>query len=131
MHIYITSLDKTTSFLNINKIILPTINGNLSILNNHTALITALEIGILAIKSNKKWLCFIIRGGFVSIKRNKINLLAHNIKNITSINISETQKNLEKAILKVKESKTKKEQLDAIIKLKIATAYLEATHYLL
>jgi len=72
----------------------------------------------------------ILCGGLAEIYRNRVTVLLNDVEELTNIELSEATKELEKATLNVENAKTNKDQLDASVELKKATARLEAINYL-
>jgi F-type H+-transporting ATPase subunit epsilon len=59
----------------VDEVVLPGKTGQLGVLEGHTPLITALQIGILRIKIGEKWSCTIALGGFATILNNQVTVL--------------------------------------------------------
>jgi F-type H+-transporting ATPase subunit epsilon len=62
------------------------IDGQVTILPNHASLITALDVGIVNIKSSSSNSNFVIHGGFLEIYDNKVVILADACETFQSIN---------------------------------------------
>ena len=95
-----------------------------------TALITALDTGLLRIKLDEKWTPIILCGGLAEIDRNRVTVLVNDVEELANIELSEATKELEKATLAIEKAETSKDRLDASVELKKATARLEAINYL-
>ena len=130
LNIRVLTPDKIICSTIAKKIILPGLTGEIGILENHAALITALDIGLLRIKSKDKWIPIILCGGLAEVDRNQVTILANDIQELTNINFKKATKNLEEAILIFNNAKSEKIKLDAAIEVKKATVYLEAIKYL-
>ena len=72
----------------------------------------------------------ILCGGLAEIDRNRVTVLVNDVEELTNVELSEATKELEKATLAVENAETNKDQLDASVELKKATARLEAINYL-
>src|SRR6476469_4222149 len=75
------------------EIILPTNTGQMGVLSNHAPLITALDIGVMLIRTKKNWISLALMGGFALVKQNQITVL---------VNEAEEQKQKVKANLEFK-----------------------------
>ena len=112
------------------EVVLPGLTGQVGVLEGHAALITALDTGLLRIKSNEKWTPIILCGGLAEIDQNQVTVLVNDVEELTKIELNEATKELEKATLKVETAETSKSRLDASVELKKASARLEAINYL-
>jgi F-type H+-transporting ATPase subunit epsilon len=112
------------------EVVLPGLTGQVGVLDGHAALITALDTGLLRIKSNEKWTPIILCGGLAEIDQNQVTVLVNDVEELTKIELNEATKELEKATLKVETAETSKSRLDASVELKKASARLEAINYL-
>jgi F-type H+-transporting ATPase subunit epsilon len=112
------------------EVVLPGLTGQVGVLEGHAALITALDTGLLRIKSNEKWTPIILCGGLAEIDQNQVTVLVNDVEELSKIELNEATKELEKATLKVETAETSKLRLDASVELKKATARLEAINYL-
>ena len=65
--------------------IVPSITGQLGILANHAPMVTALDIGVLRIKYEQKWLVIILFGGFVEVKDNQVTIVSNDIEDTAKI----------------------------------------------
>ena len=112
------------------EVVLPGLTGQVGVLEGHAALITALDTGLLRIKSNEKWTPIILCGGLAEIDQNQVTVLVNDVEELSKIELNEATKELEKATLKVETAETSKLRLDASVELKKASARLEAINYL-
>lgn len=126
--------DRILCSTKIEELILPTLTGKVGILNGHAPLITGLEAaGLLRIKLDKKWTPILLFGGVAKIFRKEgteVKIITNYIEEFTNIELSETTKELEKAILAVKNAKTSKDRIDTALELKKARARSEAANLL-
>lgn len=124
--IKILTLDSFFCKNNAKKINLPTITGYLSILENHTSLMTTLDIGVISVFSDEDSFFYIILGGFAIIKQNKIIILANNIEIINSLDSSKYNLEFQKAKRILESAETEKERVNAIFQYKLAKARYES-----
>ena len=52
------------------EVILPSTTGQLGVLPGHISLVTAIDIGVLRLRSNSKWTSIALMGGFAEIESN-------------------------------------------------------------
>jgi F-type H+-transporting ATPase subunit epsilon len=130
MNIRVLTPDRVFCSTTANEVVLPGLTGQVGVLDGHAALITALDTGLLRIKLNDKWTPIILCGGLAEIDRNRVTVLVNDVEELTNVELSEATKELEKATLAVENAETNKDQLDASVELKKATARLEAINYL-
>lgn len=130
MNIRVLTPDRIICSTTADEIVLPGLTGQVGVLDDHAALITALDTGLLRIKSNEKWTPIILCGGLAEIDQNQVTVLVNDVEELNKIELNEATKDLEKATLAVETAETSKSRLDASIELKKATARLEAMNYL-
>lgn len=108
------------------EVILPSSTGQLGILVNHAPLLTALDIGVMRLKINGKWESIVLMEGFAEVENNKVTILSNGAEEASNIDLATAQAELEKISLLVDEAETKKEKIEAAIKLRKAKARLQA-----
>ena len=110
----------------VEELILPSSTGQLGILTDHAPLLTALDIGVMRLKTGGNWISFVLMEGFAEVEDNKITILCNGAEEGASIDASTAQAALEKVTLLVDEAATKKEKIEATIELRKAKARLQA-----
>nr|YP_009478324.1 cf1 epsilon subunit of atp synthase [Prototheca cutis]BBD20231.1 cf1 epsilon subunit of atp synthase [Prototheca cutis] len=108
------------------KIILPTTTGYISILENYTSFMTALDIGILSIFSEEEIYSYIIFGGFAIIKQNNVNILTNIVEVSNKLDISQYNLEFQKAKSILESAETEKQRINAIFQYKLAKARYES-----
>ena len=108
------------------ELILPSSTGQIGILADHAPLLTALDIGVMKLKSNGGWTSIVLMEGFAEVKENKVTILCNGAEEGSSIDLTTAQEELEKVTLLVDEATTKKEKIEATIELRKAKARLQA-----
>jgi F-type H+-transporting ATPase subunit epsilon len=108
------------------EIILPSSTGQLGILKDHAPLLTALDIGVMRLKTAGKWTSIILVEGFAEVENNKVTVLCSGAEETNNIDLSQAQAGLEKATLAVDQAATKKEKIEATIELRKAKARIQA-----
>ena len=108
------------------ELILPSSTGQLGILTDHAPLLTALDIGVMRLKSEAGWTSIVLMEGFAEVEDNKVTILCNGAQEGSSIDLKTAQEELEKITLLVDEATTKKEKIEATIELRKAKARLQA-----
>ena len=125
-NVRVISPDKIVLDVDAEELILPTSTGQLGILTDHAPLLTALDIGVMRVKTETGWNSIVLLEGFAEVEANKVTVLCNGAEEASSINLKTAQDALEKIILLVEEATTKKEKIEATIELRIAKARLQA-----
>ena len=126
LNVRVITPDKVVWDATANELILPSSTGQIGILTGHAPLLTALDIGVMRLKSDKGWTSIVIMEGFAEVEENKVTILCNGAEEGSSINLKTAQEELEKVTLLVDEATTKKEKIEATIELRKAKARLQA-----
>ena len=108
------------------ELILPSSTGQVGVLTDHAPLLTALDIGVMRLKSDAGWTSIVLMEGFAEVEDNKVTILCNGAEEGSSIDLKTAQEELEKVTLLVDEATTKKEKIEATIELRKAKARLQA-----
>ena len=108
------------------ELILPSSTGQLGILADHAPLLTALDIGVMRLKTDGNWASIVLMEGFAEVEDNKVTILCNGAEEGSTIELKTAQEELEKVTLLVDEATTKKEKIEATIELRKAKARLQA-----
>ena len=126
LNVRVITPDKVVWDAVVEELILPSSTGQLGILTDHAPLLTALDIGVMRLKTGGNWISFVLMEGFAEVEDNKITILCNGAEEGASIDASTAQAALEKVTLLVDEAATKKEKIEATIELRKAKARLQA-----
>nr|YP_009667903.1 ATP synthase CF1 epsilon subunit [Radula japonica]QCW58678.1 ATP synthase CF1 epsilon subunit [Radula japonica] len=111
----------------IQEIILSTNSGQIGILSNHAPLLTALDIGIVKIRTKEQqWSTMALMGGFAMIENNQMTILVNEAEKATEIDYQEAQETFQKAKLNIVQAEGKKQTIEANLAFERAKARLEA-----
>ena len=110
----------------VEELILPSSTGQIGILTDHAPLLTALDIGVMRLKTDAGWTSIVLMEGFAEVEENKVTILCNGAEAGSSIDLKTAQEELEKVTLLVDEAATKKEKIEATIELRKAKARLQA-----
>mgnify|MGYP000226742413 FL=1 len=112
------------------EIILPSTTGQLGILDGHAPLITALDIGVLRIKTDQKWTPIILFGGFAEVDQNQITILVNGVEETDNLKLNNATIDLDNATIDLNNAKTNREKIEASQNLKKASARVQAATFL-
>jgi F-type H+-transporting ATPase subunit epsilon len=104
------------------EIILPTNTGLLGVLTNHAPIITALDIGLMSIYSNKEWFSVALMGGFALVKQNQVTVLVNSAESKETIDFSKAEQAFSEAKEQLEKAGCKKEKVEANFAFKRARA---------
>ena len=108
------------------QVVLPAVTGDLGILKDHAPLLTALDIGVMRLKTSGNWTSIILVEGFAEVEKNNVTVLCSSAEEANNIELNQAQVELEKATLEVDQATTKKEKIEATIELRKAKARVQA-----
>ena len=126
LNVRVITPDKVVWDAMADELILPSSTGQIGILSDHAPLLTALDIGVMRLKSDAGWTSIVLMEGFAEVEDNKVTILCNGAEEGSSIDATIAQQELEKVTLLVDEATTKKEKIEATIELRKAKARLQA-----
>ena len=126
LNVRVITPDKVVWDATAEEIILPSSTGQLGILTGHAPLLTALDIGVMRIKVETDWISIVLMEGFAEVEDDKITILSNGAEEGSNIDLTSAQADVEQITLLVNEATTKKEKIEATLKLRKAKARLQA-----
>ena len=126
LNVRVITPDKVVWDAMADELVLPSSTGQIGILTDHAPLLTALDIGVMKLKSDSGWTSIVLMEGFAEVEDNKVTILCNGAEEGDSIDAKTAQEELEKVTLLVDEATTKKERIQATIELRKAKARLQA-----
>ena len=126
LNVRVITPDKVVWDASAEELILPSSTGQLGILTDHAPLLTALDIGVMRLKTDGNWTSIVLMEGFAEVEDNKITILSNGAEEGSTIDSNAAQSELEKVTLLVDQATTKKEKIDATLELRKAKARLQA-----
>ncbi|PSB22095.1 F0F1 ATP synthase subunit epsilon [Phormidesmis priestleyi ULC007] len=122
--------DKTVWDSSAEEVILPSTTGQLGILSGHAPLLTALETGVMRVRSaDKTWVPIALMGGFAEVENNEVTILVNGAERGDSIDRDAARAaytEAESRYSQLQQSTNKQEQIQATQALKRARARLQA-----
>ena len=126
LNVRVITPDKVVWDASAEELILPSSTGQLGILTDHAPLLTALDIGVMRLKTDAGWTSIVLMEGFAEVEDNKITILSNGAEEGANIDLRDAQAELEKVTLLVDQASTKKEKIEATLELRKAKARLQA-----
>ena len=130
LNIRVIAPDKTVWDTKAEEVILPSSTGQLGILTGHIPLLTALDIGVMRVRTDKEWKPVILLGGFAEVDNNNITILVNGVEESQHLDITIAQTQLEEATNILSKAETSKEKIDATQNLRKARARVQALNVL-
>nr|YP_009117489.1 ATP synthase CF1 epsilon subunit [Cupressus sempervirens]AJE71032.1 ATP synthase CF1 epsilon subunit [Cupressus sempervirens] len=115
----------------VQEIIITTNSGQMGVLPNHIAIVTALDIGVMKIRLNAQWSTMALMGGFAKINNDEITLLVNNAERGIDIDLQEAQESFRLAKADRARAEGKRQAIEADVALKRARTRLEAADAIL
>ena len=122
LHISIIAPDRTVWDSDAEEVILPSSTGQLGILRGHAPLLTALDIGVMRVRTDKDWTPIVLMGGFAEVENDELTILVNGAEEGSSIDKEEAQKELEEATIRFNEAESSKDRIEATQNLRKARA---------
>lgn len=110
------------------EVILSSNSGQIGILYNHAPLLTGLDIGIMKVRINNKWIAMALMGGFAQINNNQITILVNEAEKASDIDSQQAQEAFLIAKNSASQAIGRKQTIEANLALKRAKARLEAVN---
>jgi len=102
------------------ELILPTNTGQIGILDNHSPILTGLDIGVMLVREEEKWNSIGLLGGFALVKENKVIILVNEAIEKSTLDSAKVKESLEttEAALKNSSELSSKEKIQLNLTLK-------------
>lgn len=121
--------DKTVWDSPAEEVILPSTTGQLGILSGHAPLLTALETGVMRVRSGKEWLPIALMGGFAEVENNEVTILVNAAERGDRIDRTQAEASYVAAQTKLsqaEQSDSRQAKIQAVQELKRARARVQA-----
>lgn len=89
--------DKTVWDSEAEEVILPSTTGQLGILAGHAPLMTALDIGVMRVRSDKTWVPIALMGGFAEVDTDEVTILVNGAERGENIDLAAARTAFEEA----------------------------------
>lgn len=104
------------------EIILPTNTGQMGVLANHAPLISALDIGVMLVRTQNTWSSIALMGGFALVQQNQVTVLVNEAESAKTINKEEAEAAFNEAKLQFEQAEGQKQKVEANFAFKRARA---------
>jgi F-type H+-transporting ATPase subunit epsilon len=122
--------DKTVWDSQAEEVILPSTTGQLGVLGGHASMLTALDTGVMRVRSDKNtWIPIALMGGFAEVDADEVTILVNGAERGDSINKEEARVAFTVAqehFAKAQQSDSRQEFIKASKELKRARARFQA-----
>ena len=125
----VISPDKTVWDAAAEELVLPSTTGQLGILTGHAPLLSALDTGVMRVRSGKDWVAIALMGGFAEVENNDVTILVNGAERGDKINLEEARtayNEAESRLNQVQSGGNRQEQIQATQALKRARARFQA-----
>ncbi|GAB4465398.1 MAG: ATP synthase F1 subunit epsilon [Elainellaceae cyanobacterium] len=122
--------DKTVWDSPAEEVILPSTTGQLGVLSGHAPMLTALDTGVMRVRSSKDWVAIALMGGFAEVDQDEVTILVNGAERGDTINQEEARAAFTEAQAKLNQvqgSGSRQEQLRANQSYKRARARFQAS----
>ena len=112
------------------EVILPSTTGQIGVLPGHISLVTAIDIGVLRMRTNSQWKSIALMGGFAEIESDEVIVLVNSAEIGSEINIEDAENALKEAkiaINKFSDNEKSSEKLKALSEVSKAEARIQAS----
>jgi len=112
------------------EVILPSTTGQLGILPGHVSLLTALDVGVMRLRSGKDWTAIALMGGFAEVEADEVTVLVNTAELGEKIDATAAEQQVEEAQLRAADFEGQPpstEKVKAVQNLARARARLQAT----
>mmetsp|Transcript_61768 Transcript_61768/g.201549 ORF Transcript_61768/g.201549 Transcript_61768/m.201549 type:complete len:190 (+) Transcript_61768:123-692(+) len=113
----------------VSEVVLPSASGQLGVLFGHAPMMSALEIGVIRYKQEGIWKPLVTYGGFASVEANTLSVLVNDFQLADGIDMEEAKTAMDEATKALEKAESKKDKLDATLKVKKASARLQAAMF--
>jgi len=104
------------------EIILPTNSGQMGVLANHAPLISALDIGVMLIRTQNTWNSIALMGGFALVQQNQVTVLVNEAESVATVNKDQAEEAFNQAKIQLEQAEGQKQKVEANFAYKRARA---------
>ena len=83
--------DRTVWDAQAEEVILPSTTGQLGILKGHAPLLTALDVGVMRVRSERDWVAIALMGGFAEVEDDEVTILVNGAERGDSIDRTQAE----------------------------------------
>lgn len=117
LHFELVTPEKTFFIGEVDQVVVPGSEGEMTILHAHEPLMTLMNSGVIQFTEAGKQKAIFIQGGFADVSTNGLKILAENAINVDELNAASITKQISDAQDDLKDAKTEAEKSKANTKL--------------
>lgn len=91
LNVRVIAPDQTVWDEQAEEVILPSTTGQLGVLSGHAPMMTALDIGVMRVRSKSDWVPIALLGGFAEVEADEVTILVNGAERGTSIDLTQAQ----------------------------------------
>jgi len=104
------------------EIILPTNTGQMGVLANHAPLISALDIGVMLVRTKNTWSSLALMGGFALVQQNQVTILVNEAESAKTVDKDAAEVAFNEAKTQFEQAEGQKQKVEANFAFKRARA---------
>ena len=104
------------------EIILPTNTGQMGVLANHAPLISALDIGVMLVRTQNTWSSIALMGGFALVQQNQVTILVNEAESAKTVDKDAAEAAFNEAKAQFEQAEGQKQKVEANFAFKRARA---------
>ena len=104
------------------EIILPTNTGQMGVLANHAPLISALDIGVMLVRTKNTWSSLALMGGFALVQQNQVTILVNEAESAKTVDKDAAEAAFNEAKAQFEQAEGQKQKVEANFAFKRARA---------
>jgi F-type H+-transporting ATPase subunit epsilon len=112
------------------QVIIPAYLGQVGVLTGHVPLVASIELGVLQIRAEEKWLPIILFGGIAYVGRKQVIILVDDVEEAPIFTTYDTAEDLKKATDALASAETSKDRVECLANLQLALARSTAVGFL-
>ena len=94
----------------------------MGVLKNHAPLVTALEVGVMLVRTKNEWTSLALMGGFAIVKQNKVTVLVNEAESAETVDPVQAEKTFTETQKRLSQVSGQKEKVEANFAFKRARA---------
>nr|YP_009582654.1 ATP synthase CF1 epsilon subunit [Selaginella lyallii]QBL02094.1 ATP synthase CF1 epsilon subunit [Selaginella lyallii] len=110
----------------VQEVILSTISGQVGVLANHAPLLAALDIGVLKIRTERRWSVLALMGGFAVVDENRVTVLVNEADKAADLEPQRVKEAYLSAQTELAQATGRKKMIEANLAFRRAKARLDA-----
>ena len=114
LNVRVIAPDKTVWDAGADEVILPSTTGQLGVLSGHAPMMTALDIGVMRVRTQSQWVPIVLLGGFAEVEENEVTILVNGAERAESIDRTQAKTAYTEAQTKLEQAENSGKEQDKI-----------------